>query len=129
MSWCVNTDLKASETVLTVSEGDVGGSHLLPNALLPCQSGTVHAFSSHLNLMDFVPHVYLTYEHVQQHVAEHEGIPQYLQPDGGLHHPAYYTFAAGCPSDYVEQFIKFIGIVATMKWSATPPLDQAHDAT
>jgi hypothetical protein len=79
------------------------------------------------NLMDFLPHVrHSTYEHNRQHVAECEGIPQYLQPEGGLHHLAHYMFAAGCPSDSVEQFI---GIVATVKWSATPPLHRGHDAT
>jgi len=30
-------------------------------------------------------------------------------------------FVLGCQSDNVYQFIKFIGILATMNWSATPP--------
>jgi len=29
----------------TVTDGDVGGSHLVPHALIPRQSGTVHGFS------------------------------------------------------------------------------------
>jgi hypothetical protein len=31
-------------------------------------------------------------------------------------------FAAGCRSDSVDQFIKFIGIVATMDCSTTPAI-------
>ena len=38
MSWCVNINV-------TVTDGNVGGSHILPHALLPRQSGTVHGFS------------------------------------------------------------------------------------
>jgi len=42
--------------VRTVTDDDVGGSHLLPHALLPRQSDTVHGFSSEFH-EGFVPHV------------------------------------------------------------------------
>ena len=107
MSYCVNTNLKVSETVRTVSDGDVRGSLLLLNALLPCQSGTVNVSSRVTSIwwILFLTYIVRTYEHDRQHMAQCEGIPKYLQPDGGRHHPAHYNFAAGCPSDNVEQFI------------------------
>jgi hypothetical protein len=42
-----------------------------------------------------------------------------------IYQPTHYMFAAGCRSD-VEQFNKFIGIGATMDWSATTPLPRGH---
>jgi hypothetical protein len=41
---------------------------------------------------------------------------------------AHYKFAAGCPSDNVDQFTKFIGIVATTDCIATPPLHRGNVA-
>jgi hypothetical protein len=41
---------------------------------------------------------------------------------------AYYMLVAGFRSDNVDQFIKFIGIVATMDWIAMPPLHHGHVA-
>jgi hypothetical protein len=40
----------------------------------------------------------------------------------------HYMFAAGCRSENLDQFIKFIGIVASMDWSATPTLDPRNYA-
>jgi hypothetical protein len=45
------------------------------------------------------------------------------------HHIAHYTFAAGCRTDNVDQFTKFIGIVATTDCIATPPLHRGNVAT
>jgi len=69
--------------------------------------------------------VVLPYEHDRENVAACDGIPQSLQPDGGL---AHYMFAAGCRSD-VDHFNKFISIGATMDWSAKPPRPRCHFAT
>jgi hypothetical protein len=42
---------------------------------------------------------------------------------------AHYMFAARCRIDNVDRFTKFIGIVATMDWKATPPLQRGHADT
>jgi len=42
--------------VWTVTDDDVGGSHLLQHAILPHLSGTVHGFSTEFH-KGFVPHV------------------------------------------------------------------------
>jgi hypothetical protein len=72
--------------------------------------------------------VVLPYEHDRENVAACEGIPQSLQPDGGLYHLAHYMFAAGCRS-YVDHFNKFIRIGATMDWRAKPPHPRGHFGT
>ena len=71
--------------------------------------------------------LFLTYdvvrscEHDREHVVACESIPQSLQPDEGLHLSSGLLFAAVCWSDNVDQFTKFIGIVATVDESATSP--------
>jgi hypothetical protein len=45
-----------------------------------------------------------------------------------IYHLAHYLFAAGCRSENVHQFTKFIGIVASFDWSATPTLHPGYDA-
>ena len=58
-----------------------------------------------------------------------QGIPQSLQLDGDyIYYLVHYMFAAGGRSENVDQFTKFIGIVARMNWSATPTLQRGHVA-
>jgi hypothetical protein len=45
-----------------------------------------------------------------------------------IYHLANYIFAAGCRSQNVDQFTKFIGIVACMDCNATPILDPGNVA-
>jgi hypothetical protein len=45
-----------------------------------------------------------------------------------LCHLAHHLFAAGCRSENVDQFTKFIDIVASMAWSATPTLHTVNVA-
>ena len=86
--------------------------------------------------------LFLTYdvvrscEHDREHVVARESIPQSLQPDEGLHLSSGLLFAAVCPSVNVDQFTKFIGIVATtdhplQPWTEAPlhPHHCGHVAT
>ena len=52
----------------------------------------------------------------------------YNQVEDYICHLAHYMFAAGCQSQNVDQFTKFIGIVANMDWGATPTLDSGNVA-
>jgi len=45
-----------------------------------------------------------------------------------IYHLAHYMFAAGCRSQNADHFTKFIGIVASMDWSATPTLHYSNVA-
>ena len=45
-----------------------------------------------------------------------------------VYHLAHYMLVAGFRSDNVDQFFKFIGIVATMDWIAISPLHRGHVA-
>jgi hypothetical protein len=49
-----------------------------------------------------------TYEHDREHVKAF--LNPYIRTGDHIYHLAHYMFAAGCRSDNVEQFIKFIGI-------------------
>jgi hypothetical protein len=77
----------------------------------------------------FTYDVVRSYKHDCEHVAACKGIPQSLQPDGGLHVTWPTTFAAGSRSGNVDQFTKLMGIVATMDYSAIPPHLLDHVAT
>jgi hypothetical protein len=46
-----------------------------------------------------------------------------------IHNLGRYMFAVGCRSVNVNQCTKFIGIVATMGWKATPPHHRGHVST
>jgi hypothetical protein len=43
-------------------------------------------------------------------------------------HLAHYMFAADCRSEKANRFTKFIGIAASMDWSATSTLDYSNVA-
>jgi len=45
-----------------------------------------------------------------------------------IYHVAYYMLVAGFRSNNVDQFIKFIGTVATIDWIAMRPLNHGHVA-
>jgi hypothetical protein len=62
-------------------------------------------------------------------VAAFEAIPKSLQPHGDQHHLVHYMIIVGCQSDNVDQFTKFIDIVATMDCSATTPYHRGQFAT
>ena len=66
----------------------------------------------------------------REHVAVCHGIPRSIQPhEGYMYHLAQYMYPAGCRFDSVDQFTKFIGIVATMDWRAIHPHNRDHVAT
>ena len=46
-----------------------------------------------------------------------------------VYHLSHYMLAAGFRYDNVDQFTKFIGIVANMDWIATPPLNRGSVLT
>jgi len=52
----------------------------------------------------------------------------YNQMEDYIHHMAHYMFVAGCQFENMDQFTKFIGIAASMDWSATPTLDRGNVA-
>jgi hypothetical protein len=47
---------------------------------------------------------------------------------GDIYHLAHYLFAAGCRSEKVNQFTKFIGIAESMDSSVTSTLDYSNVA-
>ena len=112
--------------VSTITDDDVEGSHLLPHALLPRQSGTVHGFSREFN-EGYVPHV-RSYEHDRQHVVARNSISQSLQPDGGLHLlTGPLDVCGGLPVRKRAPIHKFFGIVSTSDpwlppWTGSPHL-------
>jgi hypothetical protein len=53
----------------------------------------------------------------------------YNRMEDYIYHLARYMFAAGCRSDNVDQFTKFLCIFATMDWSATHPHHRGYVAT
>jgi hypothetical protein len=64
------------------------------------QAGSYFQQSS-LNLMDFLPYVrHRTYEHDRQHVAECEGIPQYLQSYGDITWPTTCLWRGAHPTTW-----------------------------
>jgi len=67
-----------------------------------------------------------TIESTQRHVKAF--LNPYNRMEDYIYHLAHYMFAAGCRSENVDQFTKFIDIVASMDWSATPTLDTGNVA-
>jgi hypothetical protein len=63
-----------------------------------------------------------TWRHVMAFLNPYNRVEDYI------YHLAHYMFAAGCRSQNVDQFTKFIGIVASMDWSATPTVDPGNVA-
>jgi hypothetical protein len=77
--------------------------------------GFVHERSgAHTNTIDS------TWWHVKAFLNPYKRMEDYI------YHLAHYVLAAGYGSQNVDQFTKFIGIVASMSWSATPTLDPGN---
>ena len=53
----------------------------------------------------------------------------YNQTADYIYHLAHYMFVVRCQSSNVDHITKFISMVATMDWSATPPLYRSHVTT
>ena len=56
----------------------------------------------------------------QEHVASCEGFSEALQKGDYIHHLAHYMFAARCRAEKVDQFTKFLHLVATINFSECP---------
>jgi hypothetical protein len=63
-----------------------------------------------------------TWQHVKAFLNPYNRMGKYIC------HLAHYIFAAGCCSENVDQFAKFIGIVASMNWSAVLTLHPGNVA-
>jgi hypothetical protein len=61
-----------------------------------------------------------TWRHVKVFLNPYNWMVDYIN------HLANYMFAVWCQSDNMDHFTKFIGIIATVDSSATPPLNCGH---
>jgi hypothetical protein len=75
---------------------------------------------------NFMKVLFLTYDVVRSYEHDREHVAAFLNPytrmGDCIYHLSQYVLAAGFRFDNVDQFMKFIGIVANMDWIATPPL-------
>ena len=59
-------------------------------------------------------------------------VKAFLNPNNrmgdNIYHLAHNMFPAGCLSENADQFIKFVIVVASMDWCATPTLDYSKAA-
>ena len=87
--------------VRTVTDDDVGGSHLLPR-----QSGTVHGFSREFHEILFLMYdLVRSYEHDREHMPPRH-VKAFLNPYNRMgdyiYHLAHYMFATGGRYDNVD---------------------------
>jgi hypothetical protein len=125
ISWCVDTNRKDGYRWWC--------RRVTPASVCPASTsiGTVHGFSREFH-EGFVLHVRhrsftRTRSWARGGTWRHSSFPTTWW--GTTCQLAHYMFAAGSRSDNVDQFTKFIGIVATMDYSAIPPHLLGHAAT